>query len=196
MCADLEWLREQGWAAALQKHLRYGGKIIGLCGGYQMLGNWIHDSEGQEGSVGSTAGLGWLDCDTTLTAEKQLKNVSSYLCLDGQSAMQGYEIHQGVTSGSGLLRPAVQLTTAGVATTDGAISADNQILGTYCHGLFGHPEALAALLNWAGMGNTQTIDLAARREADLNRLADAVEAALDWGRLRLQVSGIREQGTE
>lgn len=189
--ADLEWLREKGWAAALQKHLRYGGKIIGLCGGYQMLGNWIHDPKGQEGSAGSTAGFGWLDCDTTLAAEKQLKNVSGYLCLEGQPEMQGYEIHQGVTSGAGLLRPAVQLTTGGVVHADGAISADHQILGTYCHGLFDHPAALAALLNWAGMGNSQTIDLAARREDDLNRLADAVEAALDWERLRLRVSGVR-----
>jgi adenosylcobyric acid synthase len=99
--------------------------------------------------------------------------------------MQGYEIHQGVTCGAGLLRPAVQLTTG----SDGAISADNQIMGTYCHGLFDHPAALAALLNWAGLHNAQTIDLAARREADLNRLADAVEAAIDWERLRVQVSG-------
>jgi adenosylcobyric acid synthase len=188
--ADLEWLRAQGWADYLQKHLRYGGKLIGLCGGYQMLGEWIRDPDGQEGDPGDTAGLGWLACETTLAATKQLRNVQGRLCLPGDPALRGYEIHQGITCGPALERPAALLVDDetvlaralepsvafpdGKVRPDGAFSADGQILGTYCHGLFDHPEALAALLAWAGLCDARSVDFAARREADLERLADAV----------------------
>jgi adenosylcobyric acid synthase len=178
--ADLEWLRSKGWDTALQKHLRYGGKVIGLCGGYQMLGLAINDPLGLEGQAGSTPGLGVLECMTTLESEKQLRNVSGHLALPGTPAMSGYEIHLGTTSGNGLERAAVQLSDG---RNDGAISADNQIFATYCHGVFDHPDALTALLAWAGMEETEQVDFAARREADLNRLADSVEAALDWNKM-------------
>jgi len=181
--ADIDWLRGQGWAAAIARHLRYGGKVIGLCGGYQMLGQAIHDPQGLEGAPGSTPGLGWLDCATTLESDKQLRNVGGHLALAGAPAMTGYEIHLGVTSGPGLGNPAVRLDDG---RPDGAISPDGQVLGTYCHGLFDHPEALAALLDWAGMagsGDEAPVDFAARREADLNRLADAVEQAMAWDKL-------------
>jgi len=185
--ADLEWLREKGWAAAIHKHLRYGGKVVGLCGGYQMLGRMIHDPRGREGAPGSTSGLGVLDVETTLEAEKQLRNVSGYLALPGQPAMTGYEIHLGVTAGEGLDRPAVHLADG---RPDGAISADDQIFATYCHGIFDHPAALTALLAWAGMTESEQVDFGARREADLDRLADAVEAALDWGKLAAVLPGL------
>jgi len=175
--ADLAWLRAQGHEAALRRHLRYGGKVIGLCGGYQMLGRALHDPAGREGKPANMPGLGLLDCETTLAAEKQLRNVAGHLTLDGTPAMAGYEIHMGVTSGPALARPAVRFDDDRV---DGAVSADNQILGSYCHGLFDRPEAFAALLDWAGAKDIAPVDLAARREADLDRLADAVEAALDW----------------
>jgi adenosylcobyric acid synthase len=178
--ADMEWLREKGWAAVIHKHLRYGGKVVALCGGYQMLGRMIHDPRGLEGAPGSMPGLGVLDVETTLEAEKQLRNVSGHLALPGQPAMTGYEIHLGVTAGEGLARTAVQLADG---RRDGAISADDQIFATYCHGVFDHPDALTALLAWAGMTESEQVDFGARREADLDRLADAVEAALDWGRL-------------
>ena len=181
VAADLAWLREQGWEPYLQRHLRYGGKLVGLCGGYQMLGGRLHDPAGLEGRPGSMDGLGFLDCETTLEAEKQLKNVTGHLALDGDPAMAGYEIHMGITLGPALARPAVRLADG---RTDGAISADGRILATYCHGLFDRPEALAALLAWAGAAGIAPVDFAARREADLDRLADAVEAALDWDRLR------------
>jgi adenosylcobyric acid synthase len=172
---DLRWLRDQGHEVALKRHVRYGGKVIGLCGGYQMLGHTLHDPAGIEGKPGSAPGLGMLDCETTLESEKQLRNVSGFLKVGaGETAMQGYEIHMGVTRGPALDRPVVQL---GDGRFDGAISADNQILGTYCHGLFDRPEALAALLAWAGAISIVSVDLAARREADIDRLADAVEAA-------------------
>lgn len=180
--SDLDWFRAQGWEAGLTRHLRYGGKLIGLCGGYQMLGRAIHDPLGLEGSIGSTRGLGFLECETTLESEKQLRNVSGHLALQGQPTMSGYEIHLGTTEGSGLSRPAVQFSDG---RHDGAQSADGQILATYCHGLFDDPDALAALLEWAGAKEMERIDFAARREADINRLADAVEAALDWEKLAL-----------
>lgn len=176
--ADLAWLREQGHEISIKRHLRYGGKVIGLCGGYQMLGHTLHDPAGLEGKPGSVPGLGLLDCETTLEAEKQLRNVSGFLKVGaGETAMQGYEIHMGVTRGAALSRPAVVLDDA---RPEGAIADDNQILGTYCHGLFDHPQALAALLAWAGVKDIAPVDLAARREADIDRLADATEAALDW----------------
>ncbi|KXB31512.1 cobyric acid synthase [Dechloromonas denitrificans] len=178
--ADIEWLRAQGWETALKKHLRYGGKVVGLCGGYQMLGGMLHDPLGLEGQPGSTPGLGVLDVDTTLETEKQLRNVAGHLGLPGSPAMTGYEIHLGITRGPGLAQAAVQLTDG---RSDGAISDDNQVFATYCHGLFDHPDALTALLAWAGMTESAQVDFAARREADLDRLADSVEAALDWSKM-------------
>ncbi|WP_203468197.1 cobyric acid synthase [Dechloromonas sp. TW-R-39-2] len=178
--ADIDWLRQQGWATAIQKHLRYGGKVVGLCGGYQMLGRMIHDPLGLEGQPGSTPGLAALDLETTLETEKQLRNVSGHLALPGNPAMTGYEIHLGVTRGDGLGQAAVQLADG---RTDGAVSADNQVFATYCHGVFDHPEALTALLAWAGLQESGQVDFAARREADLDRLADSVETALDWEKM-------------
>ena len=185
--ADLDWLREQGWAKAIHKHLRYGGKVVGLCGGYQMLGKCIDDPQGLEGQPGSTPGLGCLDVETTLEAEKQLRNVSGHLALPGRPPMNGYEIHLGVTGGAGLLQRAVELSDG---RYDGAISDDGQIFATYCHGVFDHPDALTALLAWAGMQESAPVDLAARREADLERLADSVEAALDWAKMAAFLPGV------
>jgi adenosylcobyric acid synthase len=183
VAADLAWLRQQdggAWLPYLQRHLRYGGKVIGLCGGYQMLGQHIDDPDGLEGKQGSVQGLSFLDCQTTLSPEKQLRNVTGHLTSGDQPAITGYEIHMGVTTGPALARPAVQFDDG---RNDGAISEDGQILGTYCHGLFEHPDALAALLAWAGADAGGSVDLAARREADIDRLADAVDAAMDWSRL-------------
>ena len=188
--ADLAWLREQGWETAIQRHLRYGGKLIGICGGLQMLGRALHDPhglEGRGGEGGSSAGLGLLDLETTLAAEKRLLNVTGRLALPGSTdgaALQGYEIHMGVSSGPALTRPAVWLAgEQGGEIGDGALSEDDQILATYVHGLFDAPAALADLLAWAGLNDAAPLDVAARREADLERLADALEQSLDWSRL-------------
>ncbi len=129
--ADLAWLRAQGWEQAILRHLRYGGKLIGLCGGFQMLGGSIHDPFGLEGEPGNSAGLGLLAIATTLERHKQLRNVTGRLALD-EARVSGYEIHAGVTSGRALERPAVHLEDR----SEGALSADGQILGTYLHGLF------------------------------------------------------------
>ena len=178
--ADLTWLRANGWETAIRKHLRYGGKLLGICGGLQMLGTRIADPLGLEGAAGESAGLGLLDIATVLEAEKQLRNVTGRL-LPGGACVTGYEIHAGVSSGPALEQPAVQLDDG---RCDGAISADGQILGTYLHGLFEGLEACAALLRWAGLDAVQTVDYHALRERDIERLADLVEMHLDTPRLR------------
>ncbi len=179
--ADLAWLRAQGWEAAIHRHLRYGGKVIGICGGFQMLGRSLSDPHGVEGAPATVAGLGVLDMDTVLEREKQLFNVDGRLCLEGSAVVSGYEIHMGVSTGPALSRPALMLADGSPGgRPDGARSADDQVLGSYVHGLFDAPAALHALLGWAGAaGELERVDLGARREADLDRLADAVEAAID-----------------
>ena len=177
--ADLAWLRAGGWETAIQRHLRYGGRLIGICGGLQMLGRRIHDPHGLEGAAGSSEGLGLLALDTTLEPGKQLRNVSGRLTI-GNAPVWGYEIHAGVTPGAALARPAVRLGHG----PDGALSEDGAILGTYLHGLFEAPDACAALLSWAGLRAAERLDYAALRASALDRLADAVEQHLDTGRLR------------
>lgn len=176
--ADLAWLREQGWEEAILRHLRYGGKVIGICGGMQMLGRALHDPLGLEGEAGSAEGLGLLDFETTLAPEKRLANVAGRLTLPGAPQAAGYEIHLGVSEGPALSRPALRLDNGG---SDGAMSADGRILATYLHGLFDRPAALQALLAWAGHAAAAPFDLAATREQALERLADALEAHLDAG---------------
>lgn len=173
--ADLRRLREQGWDAAIQRHLRYGGKLIGICGGLQMLGRWVHDPLGLEGEPGSSPGLGFLDFETTLEPEKQLRRVEGRLLLDDAEII-GYEIHAGVSTGPALAQPAVRLTDG---RSDGVLSDDGQILGTYLHGLFDAAPARDALLRWAGLAVRETPDYRQLREDGINRLADAIEAHLD-----------------
>ena len=187
---DLAWLRSAGWEVALQRHLRYGGKVIGICGGMQMLGRMLHDPLGSEGPAGSMQGLGLLDYETSFAPDKQLRQVRGTLCLDGAPPVTGYEIHMGVSIGAALDRPSCLLEDHRLADggrPDGAISPDGQVLATYLHGVFDHPEACRALLQWAGLADPQAIDLNALREASLERLADTLEQHLDMTRLLAQI---------
>ncbi|MET3929103.1 adenosylcobyric acid synthase [Lysobacter sp. OAE881] len=177
--ADLAWLRANGWEEAISRHLRYGGKLLGICGGLQMLGRAVHDPHGIEGESGSSAGFALLDLETTLEPEKQLRNVTGHLLLD-DAPLRGYEIHCGTSVGAALSAPSSRLDDGRV---DGAMSDDRQIIGTYVHGIFDHPDALAALLRWAGLRDAQRIDIHALREASIERIADAVDAHLDCGAL-------------
>ncbi|PXV54774.1 adenosylcobyric acid synthase (glutamine-hydrolysing) [Dyella jiangningensis] len=177
--ADLAWLRAQGWDETLARHLRYGGKVIGICGGFQMLGRFVHDPQGIEGTPGSSHGLGWLQMETTLEARKQLRRVEGVLVLEG-ARVSGYEIHCGVSRGEALDQPASFL---GPGEPDGALSADGRILGSYLHGLFDEPQALAALLRWAGLRDAAPLDMHALREASIDRVADAVATHLDTAAL-------------
>lgn len=177
--ADLAWLRENGWQRTIQRHLRYGGKLLGICGGFQMLGERIADPLGLEGPAGQSDGLGLLDFTTELAADKQLRNVRGWLAgVDAE--LSGYEIHSGVSRGPALERPAVRLADG---RYDGAISEDGQVLGTYVHGLFESTDACRALLRWAGLEKVQRPDYQALRERDIERLADLVETHLDAARL-------------
>lgn len=178
--SDLAYLRANGWDTAVARHLRYGGKVLGICGGLQMLGEQVHDPLGLEGPCGSSVGLGLLAFSTTLEEEKQLRNVRGRLLLE-DAEVSGYEIHAGVTSGAGLVRAAVQLDDG---RRDGAQSEDGQVLGTYLHGLFEAPAACSALLRWAGLEDVQEVDYHGLRERDIERLADLVERHLDTGLLR------------
>jgi adenosylcobyric acid synthase len=178
--ADLQWLRAQGWERALQRHLRHGGRVAGLCGGLQMLGRTIHDPDGVEGAAGDSAGLGLLDIETTLAPHKQLRRVQGVL-LPAQVPVSGYEIHHGVTRGPGLERPLVCLDEGGF---DGARSDDDRVIGTYLHGLFDAPEALSVLLRWMGVDDAERVDIAGLREQSIDRVADAVAQSLDLAMVR------------
>lgn len=177
--SDLAWLRAMGWEEAIRRHLRYGGKLIGLCGGLQMLGRQLHDPLGLEGAPGSAPGLGLLDFETTLESAKTLENVCGTLNLPGSPRVAGYRIHMGVTRGAALEYPAAQVD----GQPEGVLSPDGQILASYCHGLFDTAQALSALLEWAGHKPDTVFDPNDRRERDLERLADAVEQSLDLERL-------------
>jgi len=172
--ADLASLRAAGWDRAVARHLRYGGKVIGICGGFQMLGRRLDDPGGVEGAVGTVDGLGLLEIETTITPEKRLALAAGKLTL-AEAAVTGYEIHMGATTGAALVRPAAWLG----GRPDGAISPDGRILGTYLHGLFEHPEARDALLRWAGLDAGPAADYRIVREAHIDRLADAVSEHLD-----------------
>ena len=174
VASDLDWLRQQGWETAINKHLRYGGKVIGICGGFQMLGNSINDPHSLESSLTSITGLGLLDMQTTLQENKQLTRVSGNLALDN-APVDGYEIHMGISTGPALEHPAVMLG----SDRDGVISEDGQILGTYLHGLFENRQACDALLKWAGLADVVTPDYRAMREREMDRLAAAMSESLD-----------------
>lgn len=179
VCADLNWLRRQGWEPAIHRHLRYGGKLIGICGGFQMLGKLIHDPGGLEGDAGSAAGLALFDMETTLKADKILRNIQGRFAASGV-AMTGYEIHAGVSTFHAHYQPAFHLAHG----DNGAISDDGLILGTYLHGIFETPLACDELLSWAGFKNTCiAFDYHAVRDAQINRLADCVDQYLDTARL-------------
>jgi len=167
---DLDWLQQQGWQEHIEKHLRYGGKVIGICGGYQMLGKQLHDPNGIEGPAGSAEGLGLLDFETILETQKQLTRVDGHFIWDN-SPVSGYEIHMGISKGPALDNPAVQLKDK----VDGAVSQDGQIIGTYLHGLFDKESALHSLLSWSGLKDFKELDYENLREQELNRLAKELE---------------------
>jgi adenosylcobyric acid synthase len=144
--ADLAALRANGWDIDLQAHVRRGGKVFGVCGGYQMLGQRISDPAGIEGACGDAPGLGLLDIETVLTDKKKLTHVAGE-ALHYNTPFAGYEMHVGETTGPDCARPMLRLDDGRI---DGAQSRDGRIAGAYVHGLFANDALRAALLRDLG----------------------------------------------
>ena len=144
--ADLAALRADGWDIDIAAHLRRGGVVIGLCGGYQMLGRMVRDPDGIEGSVTEAEGLGLLDIETVMEPEKTVRNSTAH-SVQFDLPLEGYEIHLGRTIGPDMARPSAVINGA----DDGAISADGKVVGTYLHGLFSADAFRAAYLESLGV---------------------------------------------
>ncbi|MGV1015322.1 MAG: cobyric acid synthase CobQ, partial [Methyloceanibacter sp.] len=175
--ADLAALRDAGFDIDIAAHLRRGGAVLGLCGGYQMLGRSLCDPDGIEGPPGSVPGLGLLDVKTTLSGEKRLEPVTG-TSFDG-APLGGYEMHIGVTTGPDCARPFARF--AG-GTTDGAMSESGRVIGTYIHGLFADDRQRSAWLMRLA-GSTAEVTYEAKVEETLDRLAAHLEAHVDIDRL-------------
>lgn len=178
---DLAYLREQGWDRDILRHLRLGGKVLGICGGYQMLGESIADLLGVEGEPGVSAGLGLLNVDTILTDDKCLTNTKGQLSLDGNSVtVSGYEIHVGRTN----VRETQPIVLEN-GQAEGALSACGQVMGSYLHGLFDSEPALALICQWANGSKIEARNFTQLKEEAINRIADAIETHLDLSKLNL-----------
>ncbi len=177
--SDYKWLQDTGWKTIIDKHLRYGGKIMGICGGLQMLGKEIHDPLGIEGDKESTQALDYLDFATTLEAQKQLLNVTGRV-INSQVALQGYEIHAGVSVGPAFDECLFDLGDH----QDGVMSNDKQVLGTYVHGVFDSAGMLNYLLQWAGLDEVEAFDYQQHQDKEIDRLADVVEKVLSIEKLK------------
>lgn len=170
---DLAFLRAQGWDIDLVAHQRRGGAVLGICGGYQMLGRSIADPEGIEGPAGDSAGLGLLDVTTVMSDDKRLTRVTAEHAASG-ARFDGYEIHIGRTEGPDCARPFARLDGA----PEGAVSADGRVMGSYVHGMFADDGFRAAFL--AGLGGAGVATgYRAGVEATLDQLAAHMEAHLD-----------------
>ena len=179
---DLTFLINEGWDNQIKRHLRYGGKVLGICGGMQMLGNIIYDPEGVESSLKRVSGLALCDFETTLTSQKVLSKVTATLKLNNrQTLCSGYEIHAGVSKGNALKTPLITFSQhPNGFKTDGFISDDNAIAGTYLHGLFDEPNATMEILKWVKPDlNIDPISIDTHREQQLARLATMCETHLD-----------------
>ena len=170
--ADMAFLRAQGWDVDILAHHRRGGAVMGICGGYQMLGRSIADPLGIEGTPGAIAGLGLLDVETTLTQDKALRTVTGAALGAGFS---GFEMHMGVTKGPDTARAFAMLDGDRM---DGATSFDGRVMGTYCHGLLSEPGFRAALLESIGATSNRT-DHNRVVDTALDQLAGELETHLD-----------------
>ncbi len=145
---DLQHLKDFHWDRALTRHLRYGGKLIGICAGFQMLGNAIHDPDGIDGIAGTSDAFGWLLMETKLAEPHEPKSVTGKLSF-AEVTITGDEVHKGISIGDAFTRPALWIDD-GKARAEGAISADNQVAGACLHGLFNRTDVCDAWLKWAG----------------------------------------------
>jgi adenosylcobyric acid synthase len=170
---DLEFLRREGWDIDLLAHRRQGGRILGLCGGYQMLGRTITDRFGSEGQKETVSGLGLLQVDTVLEAGKRLAETTGIELLTGMP-VRGYEMHLGNTTGPGLDRPMLRLASG----VDGCVSHDGRVAGCYLHGLFASDLFRRAFLKALG-ADTGEVAYEQQIETTLDALADHLERTID-----------------
>jgi adenosylcobyric acid synthase len=171
--ADLTALRREGWYIDIRAHVRQGGAVLGLCGGFQMLGRSVADPEGVEGTPGEMPGLGLIDIDTVLGGDKRLAAAVGHE-IASVAPVAGYEMHLGETTGPGLARPMLRLG----GHDDGAVSADGKIAGTYLHGLFASGKFRRSFLGRLGAAS-DGVAHEMRVEATLDALADHLETHLD-----------------
>ncbi len=177
--ADLATLRAEGWDIDIHAHVRRGGRVLGLCGGFQMLGRRLSDPDGIEGPPGTVDGLGLLDVETTMTGDKRLERVTGTLARSG-ATVEGYEIHIGHTEGPATATPFLHFVDG---RPDGCIGGRaGQVAGTYLHGLFDSDLARAALLRELG-ATPASRSHGADVEAALDGLADHLERYMDIDRL-------------
>jgi adenosylcobyric acid synthase len=174
--ADLAALRDAGFDIDIAAHLRRGGTVLGMCGGYQLLGRVLHDPQGIEGRAGSAEGLGLLDVETTLSGEKRLEKVEGKTT--DSVPVSGYEMHMGVTDGPDCARPFARLSDG---TAEGAVSRDGRVIGTYLHGLFADDRQRGAWLK--RFGSSATIGYDALVDETLDKLAAHLERHVDIDRL-------------
>ncbi|MFJ1311202.1 cobyric acid synthase [Agrobacterium sp. P15N1-A] len=174
--ADLAVLKNTGLDIDIKAHVRRGGHVLGLCGGYQMLGKTVADPEGIEGPPATVDGLGLLDVDTVLTGDKRLVSVTGK-SFDG-IGLSGYEMHVGETTSGTDGLPFSKID----GHEDGAVSPDGRIFGTYIHGLFSDDRQRGAWLERLGGRNTE-LNYDAQVDAVLDRLAAHMEQHLDLDRL-------------
>lgn len=171
--ADLAFLRAQGWDVDLAAHVRRGGRVLGLCAGFQMLGRRLADPEGIEGPAGEAAGLGLLDLETEMTGDKRLVEVEGR-DLESGARLSGYEMHIGRTTGGALARPWLEVE----GRPEGAVSPDGRVAGCYLHGLFASDAFRGAYLGRIRARAESGLRFDATVEATLDGLADHLEAHL------------------
>jgi adenosylcobyric acid synthase len=169
---DLAFLRAQGWDIDIKAHMRRGGHVLGLCGGYQMLGQTIADPDGIDGVPGTVDGLGLLAIDTLMSADKSTTLVHGKHCATG-AAIVGYEIHLGRSEGADCARPLLTID----GRPDGAISPSGRVQGTYVHGLFTGDAFRKAWL--ANLGIASSLAYDAQIDSALDALAEHFEKHLD-----------------
>ena len=173
--ADLAALRETGWDIDILAHHRRGGLVVGLCGGYQMLGRTLSDPDGIEGPASTADGLGLLDVETIMGGSKSLIETTGVEHLTGEP-VQGYEMHIGKTTGTDTVRPWITLEGA---RPDGAISKDGRVMAAYMHGVFASNAFRHAFLSRIKDGRSAETDYNARVDEALNGLADHLEKHMD-----------------